>query len=134
MTATSGLPPGRWEFKNNRDAFPDDGSALVAPVGAAGSASRQVYLPAGGRMNYNDRTTIYHGPTKISAEAPLGMIPLFVREGAIIPRGDILKANNNWDADWTPKLRSEFFPSSFLCVSVVKISSPTRKNEYTPDE
>jgi len=85
---------------------------LVAPVITAGSSNREVYLPAGGWMNYNDRTTIYNGPAKISAEAPLSTIPLFVREGAIIPRGDILKANNNWDANWTPKLRVEFFPSA----------------------
>jgi len=40
------------------------------------------------------------------------MIPLFVREGSIISRGDIVKLNNNWDANWEPKLRIEVFPSA----------------------
>ena len=44
-------------------------------------------------------------------EAALGTIPLFVREGAIIPRGDIVKLNNNWEANWVPKLRIEVFAS-----------------------
>jgi alpha-glucosidase (family GH31 glycosyl hydrolase) len=48
----------------------------------------------------------------VIAAAALGMIPLFVREGSIIPRGDIVKLNNNWDANWEPKLRVEVFPSA----------------------
>ena len=57
---------------------------------------------------------MYEGPTTISAEAPLGTIPVFVREGAIIPRGDILKGNNNWQENWAPKLHIEIFPSGQL--------------------
>jgi hypothetical protein len=39
------------------------------------------------------------------------VIPVFVREGAIITRGDIVRVNNNWDKNWSPKLRLEIFPS-----------------------
>jgi alpha-glucosidase (family GH31 glycosyl hydrolase) len=84
---------------------------LVDPVTRATATSRSVYLPAGGWMNYNDKRTVYEGKKTITAAAPLGTIPLFVREGAIIPRGDILKLNNNWEANWTPKLDIEVFPS-----------------------
>src|SRR5260370_15908756 len=63
-------------------------------------------------MDYNDKTTLYKGASAITAEAPLGTIPVFVREGAIIPRGDILKGNNNWQEHWPPKLRIEVFPSN----------------------
>jgi len=35
-----------------------------------------------------------------------------VREGAIIPRGDIVKLNTNWDANWEARLRIEVFPSA----------------------
>src|SRR5712692_3559523 len=87
---------------------------LVAPVTVDGASERKVYLPAGRWINYNHRSTMYEGPTTISAEAPLGTIPVFVREGAIIPRGDILKGNNNWQEHWTPKLRIEVFPSNQL--------------------
>jgi alpha-D-xyloside xylohydrolase len=37
---------------------------------------------------------------------------VYVREGAIVPRGDIVKLNNNWEANWSATLRLEFFPSS----------------------
>ena len=84
---------------------------LVAPVVTPNALGRKVYLPAGRWMNYNDRATVYGGGTSITADAPLGTLPLFVREGGIIARGDILKSNNNWDANWAPKLRIEVFPS-----------------------
>jgi len=85
---------------------------LVAPVTKAQAAERTVYLPAGLWMEYNDKRTVLTGGSTIKAVAPLGTIPLYVREGAIIPRGDIVKLNNNWEGNWSPKLRLEFFPSS----------------------
>lgn len=92
------------------DEYLYGGEILVAPVTTAKATSREVYLPAGRWMDYNDRTTVHRGPAKVTAAAPLGTIPLFVREGAIVPRGDILKANNNWQTPWAPKLRIEVFP------------------------
>lgn len=85
---------------------------LVAPVTTAGTTSRKVYLPEGLWMNYNDKHAVYEGKKTITASAPLGTIPLFVREGAIIPRGDIVKLNNSWEENWSPKLRIEIFPSA----------------------
>jgi hypothetical protein len=35
---------------------------------------------------------------------------LFVREGAILTLGDVLKVNNNWTPDWKPRLRIEVYP------------------------
>jgi hypothetical protein len=81
-------------------------------VVTAGVTSRNVYLPAGRWLDYNSRNTnAQGGGTTITSAAPLGTTPLFVREGAIIARGDIVKSNNNWDANWSPKLRIEIFPS-----------------------
>jgi alpha-D-xyloside xylohydrolase len=104
-------------------AYPDDPSLtdtwdeylygdnlLVAPVTTAKAESRSVYLPAGRWMNYNDKITAYEGGKTVSVAAPLGTIPVFVRQGAIIPRGDIVQLNNNWDANWSPKLHVESFP------------------------
>jgi alpha-D-xyloside xylohydrolase len=84
---------------------------LVAPVTVEYATSRNVYLPAGKWMDYNDRKTIYEGGATITAQAPLGTLPLYVREGAILARGNILKANNNWDANWQPHLQIEIFPA-----------------------
>jgi alpha-glucosidase (family GH31 glycosyl hydrolase) len=88
------------------------GEILVAPVTAAGTTSRSVYLPAGKWINYNDKATTSAGGTSVTATAPLATIPLFVKEGAIIPRGDILQSNNNWTAGWAANLRIEIFPAA----------------------
>jgi alpha-glucosidase (family GH31 glycosyl hydrolase) len=106
-------------------AFPDDttvadmfdeymfGDALlIAPVLKAGATSRSVYLPRGEWIDYNDRKTRHAGPTTITASAPLDVIPRYVRAGAIVPRGDILQANNNWTPNWSPALRIEFYPAA----------------------
>ena len=39
------------------------------------------------------------------------VIPVFVREGAIIPRGDVLRANNDWTPNWAARLRVEVYPA-----------------------
>ena len=84
---------------------------LVAPVVAAGATTRSVYLPADQWLDYNTKSNLYTGPVNITAAAPIQTIPLFVNQGAIIPRGDILQGNNTWTANWAPYLRIEFFPS-----------------------
>ena len=84
---------------------------LVAPVITAGVTSRALYLPADHWLDYNTKSNLYAGPVNITAAAPVQTIPLFVREGAIIPRGDIFQGNNMWTSNWSPALRIEFFPS-----------------------
>ncbi len=84
---------------------------LVAPVVERGARERALYLPAGRWLDYDDRTTLYSGGATIRVKAPLSRIPVFVREGAIVPRGDVLRANNTWTANWEPRLRVEVFPS-----------------------
>ncbi len=84
---------------------------LVAPVIAAGATSRVVYLPADHWLDYNTKTNLYAGSTNFTVPAPIQIIPLFVREGAIIPRGDIWQGNNMWTTNWSPSLHIEFFPS-----------------------
>jgi alpha-glucosidase (family GH31 glycosyl hydrolase) len=94
-------------------------------VTTAGAASRNVYLPEGQWMDYNDKRTVYEGKKSIAAVAPLGTIPLFVREGAIVPRGDIVRLNNNWAENWSSKLRIEIFPS---------VRTPSEFNYFAGDK
>lgn len=84
---------------------------LIAPVTTAGATSRSVYLPAGSWYDYNDKLTRIDGPTTLNAAAPLDAMPRYVKAGAIVPRGDIYKANNNWTPNWAPYLRIEYFPA-----------------------
>jgi alpha-glucosidase/alpha-D-xyloside xylohydrolase len=60
---------------------------LVAPVTEQGATQRAVYLPAGcDWYNYwtNERL---HGGQTIVADAPIDVLPLFVRAGSIVPLG-----------------------------------------------
>ena len=63
---------------------------LVAPVTEQGRESRQVYLPAG-RDWYNYWTNErFAGGQTITVAAPIGVIPLFVAAGSIIPMGSAI--------------------------------------------
>ncbi|HWY45082.1 MAG TPA: TIM-barrel domain-containing protein [Candidatus Sulfotelmatobacter sp.] len=101
--------PDEVNFSDTWDEYLYGNEILVAPVTTAGAVSRSVTLPAGKWINYNDKKTMYDGAKNVTVPAPLGTIPVFVREGAIIPRGDIIKLNNNWEASWKTKLRIEIF-------------------------
>ena len=85
--------------------FPDDTAAprvedqvmlgpslLVAPVVEKGAVEREVYLPPGVWMSWDDDAR-YAGPRRIRVPAPLERLPLFVRGGSVIPtRSPVLHA------------------------------------------
>jgi alpha-glucosidase (family GH31 glycosyl hydrolase) len=105
-------------------AYPDDPQAaavqdeylygselLVAPILEAGARARTVYLPTGQWVELRHPGERLAGGRVVTVEAPLDTIPVFAREGAILPRGDILQTNTRWTPNWTPSLRIELFPS-----------------------
>jgi alpha-D-xyloside xylohydrolase len=70
-------------------------SLLVAPVTDQGRTSREVYLPAGTDW-YNFWTNErLHGGQTVSVNAPIDTIPLFVREGSILPLGTTVESTND---------------------------------------
>jgi alpha-glucosidase (family GH31 glycosyl hydrolase) len=85
-------------------------SLLVAPVTADSNSVVKVALPAGQWLDGNDLKTVHAGPKTVDVPAPMDVIPVFIREGAILPVGDILQVNNNWTANWKPHLRVEVYP------------------------
>lgn len=60
---------------------------LVAPVYAESATSREVYLPADTWIDYWTNEVI-EGPQTLTAEAPIEIIPLYAKAGAIIPMLD----------------------------------------------
>jgi alpha-glucosidase len=63
---------------------------LVAPILDQGAMAREIYLPCGEWTDYwTDE--IHTGPQFLTVQAPLDRLPLFVRQGAIIPMGPELQ-------------------------------------------
>ena len=69
---------------NLDDQFMVGNDLLVAPILKADQTSRMVYLPAGVWYDYWTNKK-YSGETMMRVEAPLEVVPMFVRGGAIIP-------------------------------------------------
>ena len=103
--------PSEERLSDTWDEYLYGNELLVAPVATANTDTKKVYLPVGRWMDYNDKQKIQQGGATISVKSAVDSIPVFAREGAIIPRGDIAQLNNNWDANWSPQLRIEFFPA-----------------------
>jgi alpha-glucosidase len=66
-------------------------SLLVAPVLLEGSVGRTLYLPSGADWFDASSDTRYVGGINVTVAAPLERIPLFVRAGAVIPKGPVMQ-------------------------------------------
>jgi alpha-D-xyloside xylohydrolase len=67
---------------------------LVAPVTEQGASSRAVYLPAGTDW-YNFWTNErLHGGQTVQVQAPIDLLPLFVRAGSVLPLGEPVESTN----------------------------------------
>jgi len=99
------------------DAYAFGAEFFVAPFIAEGGV-RTVYFPDAGEnsasrkfVDWFNKTAIYHGGTEIEVALPLDEFPVYVREGSIVPTGDIYQGNAKWIEDWKPTLEIEFYPS-----------------------
>src|SRR5690606_9351200 len=63
---------------------------LVAPVVEEGVTYRKVYLPKGNWLDYNNPKKNFKGRQSIDYDTPLEVIPMFVKEGAIIPKMPVM--------------------------------------------
>lgn len=85
------LRPMAYEFPGDPASWARDDQfmlgphLLVAPVLLPGNATRVLHLPAGGWTSLSAPRTII-GPRDIEVEAPLDVVPIFVRANAIVPR------------------------------------------------
>jgi alpha-glucosidase (family GH31 glycosyl hydrolase) len=109
--ATSGYPlvrPLNFEstaadslLDNVTDQYLWGNEVMVAPVIQEGARSRSVVIPSGTWIDYNHPTVTYTGPKTITYDAPLDVLPLFVRNGAFIPQADYEMQNTG---DYNPSL------------------------------
>ena len=117
------------------DAYAFGSAFLVAPIVNAGG-TRQVYFPNGGQfLEYFNKTDVYVGGTSTNVNLELEYVPVYVREGAIVPTGDILQGNAKWVKNWQPWLEIEVFPSWNVPSSTFEYFDGERtKNKGVPIE
>ena len=70
-----------WELK---DQFMFGGDILVAPVLYENAYERNVYLPKGAKWTNAHDGKIYNGGQTVTVDAPLDVIPVFLRGGAAL--------------------------------------------------
>ena len=117
VACTAGIPilrPLVMEFPddphvyNLSDEYLFGPEILVAPILDEGSTGRNVYLPDGLWFDFwTDE--LLRGPVSCAVQAPLDTIPLFVRQGAIIPMGPDLQYSSEHPLD---PLTLEIYPGS----------------------
>lgn len=92
MKALPFVYPRPRSLRDISDEFFFGDSLLVSPVTTPNATSRSVVLPAGDDWVdfWTGRT--YHGGQTIDAVAPLDRIPIFVREGSIVPLGPVVQS------------------------------------------
>ncbi len=71
-----------------KDQFLLGDRVMVAPVVDSGARSRSIYFPAGRWYDFHTGKLAATGPTRLNVSAPLDHLPIFVREGAILPLYD----------------------------------------------
>lgn len=84
-----------YEFQNDPNVYDESfeylfgRDLLVANVIEKGAASKRVYLPSGCKWyDWNDNYTCYEGGQTIEVPVQIDTIPMFIREGAVIPMAD----------------------------------------------
>lgn len=79
------------EYPTDTETFSTDAQflfgreLLIAPVVKKGARTKNVYLPEGTWIDYNNKQTVYTGEQWTTVDAPLSSIPMFVKQGSIIP-------------------------------------------------
>lgn len=82
---------------------------LVAPVLDEGAVKREVYLPNGSDWYGLENGIKYEGGKSYTIDAPLNIMPLFVRSGAIIPETEIVQ----YIGEKEEKITLNIYPGKF---------------------
>ena len=105
------------EFTNLESQAMVGSFMLVAPIMTEGASEKTIYFPAGRWYEFHSGA-IVDGPTEITKRVTLGSLPIYIREGAIIPRIE----PPEWIAPGEPEiiyldLFPSYSPTSFTLYS-----------------
>ena len=79
------VDPGDRKLRELWDQYLFGPDLLVAPVWRIGQRTRTVHLPEGVWRSYWDATQVIEGPRTVTVDVPLDHIPVYVRDGAVVP-------------------------------------------------
>lgn len=137
--ASQGLPlvrplnfysPGSDRFDDITDEYLWGRDILVAPVMTQGATRRTIVLPDGLWVDYNNPGRFYNGGDTVNYPAPLEVLPLFVRAGAIIPQADYdMKSTEDYRTD---RYTINYYP--YLGKSEYTLFEDDRKSPGSLDE
>lgn len=68
---------------------------MVAPVMTPATTSRKVVFPSGTWVDINIPANVYQGGSEAVVDAPLAVLPLFARAGALLPKADYKMQNTD---------------------------------------
>jgi alpha-glucosidase (family GH31 glycosyl hydrolase) len=83
------LDPADGALLNESSSYMWGDAMLVSPVVTAGETTKGVYLPRGEWVNFWTDEVV-SGGNAVSVAAPLDRIPLFVKQGSIIPMAPVM--------------------------------------------
>jgi alpha-D-xyloside xylohydrolase len=84
---------------NINDEYLFGSSLLINPVSEMNATNRKVYLPKGSGWYDLYSGKYFEGGQTINADAPYSRIPVFVKEGSVIPAGPALQYTSQKQAD-----------------------------------
>jgi alpha-glucosidase len=97
------IRPLMWHYQNDpqcaatQDQFLLGESLLVAPVIQPGGRARSVYLPPGTWHDFWS-TDSFRGRAYVLANAPLGLLPLYIKAGGIIPFAPLVQHTGEYSS------------------------------------
>ncbi len=137
--ASQGLPlvrplnfysPGSDRFDDITDEYLWGRDILVAPVMTQGATRRSIVFPDGLWVDYNNPGRLYNGGDTVTYPAPLEVLPLFVRAGAIIPQADYgMQSTEDYRTD---RYTINYYP--YLGKSEYTLFEDDRKSPGSLDE
>lgn len=97
------MRPLMWHYPTDEvagdidDEFMFGGDILVAPIVERSHEYRTVYLPSGNWFHFETNEK-YEGGRAHVIKMPLGTVPAFVREGAVLPMVDVMQHTGEYSA------------------------------------
>lgn len=136
LTGAPIMRPTFYEFQQDTKCY-DEGidfmfgpSILVANVVEEGASSRKVYLPAGCKWYDFYTRKPYEGGQTLEIPVDIGSIPMFIREGAVIPLTEGISCIGRQDIELIKLLIAPGDKSEFMLYEDDGISKKYLDGEY----